>query len=109
MSLSTDFYDRPVHGPDGRIALVRTLLGLKQIEFASELGVSRETVSHWENIGPDGLPRSRSRRRHSAAIADLARKHLGERLPEGAFFAPEETAMDAVLRELRGVKQELKK
>jgi DNA-binding XRE family transcriptional regulator len=107
MRLGDDFYDRPVHGPDGRTAFVRRLLGLRQADFAAEIGASRETVSHWENLLPDGRPRARVSRRYAMAVAELVRKRIGTHVPAGVFFDADETALDGVLIELRAVREEL--
>jgi transcriptional regulator with XRE-family HTH domain len=94
----------PIHGPDGRVALVRRALELRQTDFAvlmTELGgrVSRETVSHWENFDEHGNPRARMTRRNAGVIARLTRERLGiEEASEAMFFEPDETAWDQLNR-----------
>jgi transcriptional regulator with XRE-family HTH domain len=80
---------------------------MRQVDFAEAIGVSRETVSHWENIGPDGNPRAMVRKRYSRVIASLVQQRLGESVRAGAFFSPQETAFHSLVKELRDVKQEL--
>lgn len=93
----------PVHGPEGRIYVARTALGLKQVEFATEIRAaggraSRETVSHWENLTENGSPRARLTRRNAAAVAQIVRDRLGIEVGEQMFFEPDETAWDGLER-----------
>jgi DNA-binding XRE family transcriptional regulator len=98
--LDSEFYDRPVHGPLGRIAFVRNRLGMRQVDFAAAIGSSRETVSHWENLAADGSPQQRTNRRSARAIAELVRGRLGHAVDESVFFRRDDSALDAVHREL---------
>jgi hypothetical protein len=64
---------------------------------------SRETVSHWENLDKDGLPRSRATRRNAAAIAALLRERVDVQTTADMFFEPQETAWDRIARRLEVV------
>jgi transcriptional regulator with XRE-family HTH domain len=105
--MERDIYDLPVHGPDGRIAVIRRRLGLRQVDFARAVGTSRETVSHWENLGPDGEPRQRATRKNARAIAELARERLGLNLDESAFLGAGETAFEVLSRRQELMQQQL--
>jgi DNA-binding XRE family transcriptional regulator/predicted DNA-binding transcriptional regulator AlpA len=107
--LGPDFYDRPVHGPEGRVAAARRELGLRQVDFAPAVGVSRETVSHWENVRAEGTPRARVSWRHAAGIAALVQEQLGELATPEDFFAPRESPVDRVSAELEEVRNELRR
>ncbi|HET7138506.1 MAG TPA: helix-turn-helix domain-containing protein [Gaiellaceae bacterium] len=89
-----------VHGPRGKIALVRQLLGMRQLEFARALGVSRESVSHWENLDADGLPRQRVTPKNAAAIAELVSSRLGEAVPASAFSETVPSPMEFLASEV---------
>src|SRR5690348_3805245 len=93
----------PVHGPDGRIRVVREALGLKQPELAAAIRehggrASRETVSHWENLDANGQPRSRLTRRNAGVVAELVRERLGFEVSDQLFYEPDETAWAALER-----------
>lgn len=93
----------PVHGPDGRVAVVRQALGLRQVDFAKAIRdaggrASRETVSHWENIDEEGRPRARLTRRNAEAVSRLVRDELGLDMGEQWFYEPSETALSGLER-----------
>jgi transcriptional regulator with XRE-family HTH domain len=119
-SLEAELEDLPVHGPDGRIAYVRELLGLRQIDLARELRsrggrASRETVSHWENLTNTGEPRAKITRRNAKVLADLVELKLGLRLPTSLLRGPPphstiETVIrtqDAMAAELAAIRETL--
>jgi transcriptional regulator with XRE-family HTH domain len=93
----------PVHGPEGRVALVRLAMGMRQADLARAVAAcggraGRETVSHWENIDADGAPRSRLTRQNAAALAAVVRNHLGLDVSAETFFEPRETVWDELKR-----------
>ena len=76
---------------------------MKQADFADEVGVSRETVSHWENVNEAGEPRQKTTRRNANALAHVARELAGWNVDTAFFYAEGETAFDQVLRELKNL------
>jgi transcriptional regulator with XRE-family HTH domain len=98
--VSGQWAPRALHGPKGRIRLARELMGMRQFDFARAVGVSRETVSHWENLDELGQPRQRITERNAAVIARLLSECLNEPIDGTAFYEQDESPLDAALREV---------
>ena len=97
-----DLRHHPVHGPGGRVALLRQRLGMRQTDFARELTkygarASRETISHWENFDAAGQPRARVSRRNARALASLASAH-GLSFAAESFIEGEEKPWETLER-----------
>jgi transcriptional regulator with XRE-family HTH domain len=97
-----ELVERPIHGPDGRIARIRGRLGLRQVDFAEELRkyggrAGRETVSHWENLNAEGRPRALMTRRNARALVALAISH-GLPLTEELVLEREEKPWETLAR-----------
>jgi hypothetical protein len=78
-------------------------LHLRQVDFAREIvkrggRVSRESVSHWENLNSEGIPRARVSRLNAAVIAQLVRERLGLAATEELFYEPSETPWERLGR-----------
>jgi hypothetical protein len=82
---------------------VRRSFQLRQTDFADELcacggRASRETVSHWENVDPEGRPRSRMTRRNAEALVALAESR-GVSLPLELFIEWSEPPLQTLARQ----------
>jgi hypothetical protein len=101
----------PIHGPGGRIAVVRGWLGLRQRDLAQELvayggRASREIVSHWENFDGAGRPRARMRRRNAQALAALAESR-GFPVAADLFVEREGTPVELLSRQVGEMDEKL--
>ena len=71
--------EKPLRITSERIARLRSKLGLSQADFASLLGVSAFSITHWES--GKAVPREAQKRR-IAEVRDLGKRELVKRLAE---------------------------
>ena len=78
-TLPASIPEKPLRITAERIAKLRSKLGLSQTGFASLLGVSAFSITHWES--GKAVPREAQKRR-IAEIRDLGKRELAKRLAE---------------------------
>ena len=78
-TLSASIPEKPLRITAERIAKLRSKLGLSQSDFASLLGVSAFSITHWES--GKAVPREAQKRR-IAEVRDLGKRELAKRLAE---------------------------
>ena len=78
-TVSASMPEKPLRITAERIAKLRSKLGLSQVEFASLLGVSAFSITHWES--GKAVPREAQKRR-IAEVRDLGKRELAKRLAE---------------------------
>jgi len=76
---SASIPEKPLRITAERIAQLRSKLGLSQADFASLLGVSAFSITHWES--GKAVPREAQKRR-IAEVRDLGKRELAKRLSE---------------------------
>ena len=78
-TVSASIPEKPLRITAERIAKLRSKLGLSQAEFASLLGVSAFSITHWES--GKAVPREAQKRR-IAEVRDLGKRELVKHLAE---------------------------
>ncbi len=78
-TVSASIPEKPLRITAERIAKLRSKLGLSQADFASLLGVSAFSITHWES--GKAVPREAQKRR-IAEVRDMGKRELSKRLAE---------------------------
>jgi len=78
-TVSASIPEKPLRITAERIARLRSKLGLSQSDFASLLGVSAFSITHWES--GKAVPREAQKRR-IAEVRDLGKRELAKHLAE---------------------------